>query len=82
MISQWFVSLGRSCLKVARKTVGLALIFSVGASTATANYGPQGVPEIDPGSIIAGLVLLACGLLLVLDRCHAMPQRPQRPIES
>ena len=31
-------------------------------------YGPRATPEIDPGSLRSGLVLLAGGLLVLTDR--------------
>jgi hypothetical protein len=46
---------------------GFLLVFLACASPALA--GPPVVPEIDPGSAVSGLTLLAGGMLLLADKC-------------
>jgi hypothetical protein len=64
-----------SCFGAIRKTLGLALIMSACATAALAG-APGPAPEIDPGSVGAGLMLLACGFFLLLDRCHRKSAPP------
>ena len=45
---------------------GFLLVFLACASPALA--GPPVVPEIDPGSAVSGLTLLAGGMLLLADK--------------
>jgi hypothetical protein len=61
--------------KFAVKTVklaGLALVLGVSASLAHAQPGKGGsgggVPEIDAGSMISALTLLAGGVLMITDK--------------
>ncbi len=67
MSSHW----GWSCFGAIRKTLGLALIMAASATAVLAG-APGPAPEIDPGSVGAGLMLLACGFFLLLDRCQRM----------
>jgi hypothetical protein len=54
------------------KLAGLALVLSVSASLAYAQPGKGGsgggVPEIDAGSMISALTLLAGGVLMITDK--------------
>lgn len=50
--------------RTAMAAVGFGLILTAMSGQASAHF----VPEIDPGSIIGGMTLLAGGLAMVLDR--------------
>ena len=69
MTSLWLVTQGRRWLRAARKTIGLVLVLVayVGMARGGSGFG-GGAPELDPGAVGAGALLLACGFFLVLDR--------------
>lgn len=55
---------------LARKAVGLMLVFAAMSSVAHAGVTPPSpsVPEIDPGSILSAVTLLSGGLMVLADR--------------
>jgi hypothetical protein len=70
--------------KLAVKTVqltGLALVLSVSPSLAQAQPGKGGggVPEIDAGSMISALTLLAGGVLMITDKLRRAPVASTEP---
>ncbi|GAC1473961.1 MAG: hypothetical protein NVSMB9_23480 [Isosphaeraceae bacterium] len=60
-----------SLASVAWKAIGLLLLLTAMAGTASASAGPPDVPEIDPGSILSGMTLLSGGLMILIDRRRA-----------
>jgi hypothetical protein len=60
-----------SLARKAMVTGGLLLVFIASASPALAQPPPDNfvrVPEIDPGSAMSGITLLAGGILLLADK--------------
>ena len=50
-----------------RKSLGLFLVLSAFSPSA---FALQGVPEIDPGSMVSALTLCGGGMLLMIDRFY------------
>lgn len=61
-------SLVRQVVRTSLLVAGLGLVLAAAANTALAKYGPQGTPEIDPGSTAGALTLLVGGLLVLRSR--------------
>jgi hypothetical protein len=58
-----------SLARKAMVTGGLLLVFIASASPALAQLTDgRAVPEIDPGSAVSGITLLAGGILLLADK--------------
>jgi hypothetical protein len=54
--------------KAGRMTLGMALVLS--ALAASAQAGPPGVPEIDPGSMGSALTLVIGGAMMLTGRAR------------
>ena len=63
--NRW-IALVSSAWRAGRWACGLALVLT--ATSGVAQATSIGVPEIDPGSLKAALMLLGGGVLLVTDR--------------
>jgi hypothetical protein len=64
-----------SCTKrIARKFIvrarmaGTVVLVLVASNMGAQAAGPFPAPEIDPGSILGGVTVFACGLLILIDR--------------
>ncbi len=57
-------------MKFLRMALALTLAVTALAGRAHAGFNPGGTPEIDPGSLVSALALLAGGVLVVTDRCR------------
>jgi hypothetical protein len=53
---------------LARQAIGLGLVLAALSGVALAQT--QVVPEVDPGSMISGMTLLAGGLLILTNRAR------------
>lgn len=65
MKCNWMTNVSAEAFRLTRKSIGLALALTAFGGTA---WGFDPAPEIDPGSAISSLTLLAGGVLLIYDR--------------
>jgi hypothetical protein len=56
---------------VRARTACAVLLVLVASNVGAQAAGPFPAPEIDPGAILGGLTLFACGLLILTDRRRA-----------
>lgn len=66
MKNTWFGAASVRTFRLLRKSIGLGLALAAVAGTAW-GFDPS-VPEIDPGSALSSLALLAGGVVLLYDR--------------
>ena len=76
MVSRLLSAWNSPGFRATRKTCGLALIMAATAGAVFAGPPPP-IPEIDPNSAGAGLILLTGGFLLIVDRYCRKPQTTQ-----
>lgn len=67
MKSTWFATAATRAFRLVRKSMGLALALTAFCGTA---WGFDPTPEIDPGSALSSLTLLAGGVLLLFERAR------------
>ena len=65
MKCNWMTNLSAAAFRLVRKSIGMVLALAAFGGTA---WGFDPAPEIDPGSAISSLALLAGGVLLIYDR--------------
>jgi hypothetical protein len=67
MMMKRLLGIAPAAWAIAREAVGLGVVLAALGSTAYAG-GPAIVPEIDAGSLLTGLTLLAGGILILTNR--------------